>query len=251
MLDTLPHDQAFSQLIITQIVTYYDKCYGWYKATMSRTQAHPQTGKRMKMSAALLESGDINTIVEELRTSNIAKRQGIIAKEHANLLNSLEGALVEDQDLILDKRNLAGLCLLLTSMKWFAVKIQSLRFISSQNEDSSQRNSERYDKQRRWTLITAQQEDDPDQVYLPLTEETASAFDGVHNSYLLLSSSVLRALHVEMRMHIVHFISRSMRRTFQLDQELNEADPEIVALNTDLAGFDEELATHLQDDQQS
>jgi exocyst complex component 4 len=251
MLDLLPHDQAFSQLIITQIVTYYDKCYGWYKATVSRTQAHPQTGKRMKMSAALLESGDINTIVEELRTSDVAKRQGIIAKEHANLLNSLEGALVEDQDLILDRRNLAGLCLLLTSMKWFAVKIQSLRFISSQNEDSSKRNSDRYDKQRRWTLITTQQEDDPDQVYLPLTEETASAFDGVHNSYLLLSASVLRALHVEMRMHVFHFISRSMRRTFQLDQELNEADPEIVALNADLAGFDEELATHLQDEQQS
>jgi exocyst complex component 4 len=31
MLDTIPHDQAFSQLIITQMVTYYDKCFGLYK----------------------------------------------------------------------------------------------------------------------------------------------------------------------------------------------------------------------------
>jgi exocyst complex component 4 len=203
------------------------------------------------MSAALMESGDLNTIVDELRTSDASKRQGIIAKEHTNLLSSLEGAVMEDQDLILDRRNLSGLCLLLTSMKWFAIKIQNLRFISSQNDDLSKQNSDRYDKQRRWTLIISQRETDPDHVYLPLAEETASAFDGVHNSYLQLSTTVLRTLHVEIRTHIFHFISRSMKRTFQLDQELNEPDPEIVTLNTDLAGFDEELAIHLQDVQQS
>jgi len=31
MLDSIPHDQTFTQLIISQIVTYYDKCCGWYK----------------------------------------------------------------------------------------------------------------------------------------------------------------------------------------------------------------------------
>jgi len=31
MLDNIPHDQMFTQLIINQIVTYYDKCCGWYK----------------------------------------------------------------------------------------------------------------------------------------------------------------------------------------------------------------------------
>lgn len=31
MLSSIPHDQAFTQLLIDQIVTYYDKCYGWYK----------------------------------------------------------------------------------------------------------------------------------------------------------------------------------------------------------------------------
>lgn len=32
MLDTLPQDQTFTQLIISQMVTYYDKCCGWYKS---------------------------------------------------------------------------------------------------------------------------------------------------------------------------------------------------------------------------
>ena len=40
MLDSIPHDQAFSQLIINQIVTYYDKCCGWYKGNH---QNSPQT----------------------------------------------------------------------------------------------------------------------------------------------------------------------------------------------------------------
>jgi hypothetical protein len=31
MLSSIPHDQAFTQLLISQIVTYYDKCCGWYK----------------------------------------------------------------------------------------------------------------------------------------------------------------------------------------------------------------------------
>lgn len=36
MLSSIPHDQAFSQLLITQIVTYYDKCCGWYKGKKPR-----------------------------------------------------------------------------------------------------------------------------------------------------------------------------------------------------------------------
>lgn len=31
MLDSIPHDQIFTELIISQLVTYYDKCFGWYK----------------------------------------------------------------------------------------------------------------------------------------------------------------------------------------------------------------------------
>ncbi len=34
MLDTIPHDQAFTQPIIAQLVTYYDKCRGFYKCEL-------------------------------------------------------------------------------------------------------------------------------------------------------------------------------------------------------------------------
>lgn len=34
LLDTIPQDQAFTQFVISQIVAYYDRCYGWYKGTL-------------------------------------------------------------------------------------------------------------------------------------------------------------------------------------------------------------------------
>lgn len=33
MLDSIPHDQMFTQMVLSQIATYYDKCCGWYKGT--------------------------------------------------------------------------------------------------------------------------------------------------------------------------------------------------------------------------
>jgi exocyst complex component 4 len=136
-----------------------------------------------------------------------------------------------------------------------------MRFISVQADESSKRNSERWDKnQRRWTLITTQKQSDPDHIFIPLTEETASAFDGAHKSYIQLSSSALKLLHVELRCLVIHFTLKSMGggtthgpggagRTFILDAEVNEPDPEVVQLNAQLAAADEELVTHLQQPQ--
>lgn len=39
MLDNLPQDQTFTQLIITQMVTYYDQCFGLCKGTSSMIPA--------------------------------------------------------------------------------------------------------------------------------------------------------------------------------------------------------------------
>jgi exocyst complex component 4 len=174
----------------------------------------------------------------------------------------LEGVSIEEPDLILDRRTLGSLCLLATSMKWLAVKLQSLRFISTQASESSQkRNSERWEthgskSHRRWTLITSQKQSEPDHTFLPLTEETAAAFDASHTSYLQLSASALRLLHVELRCLVIHYTLKSMGggsthgptgtgRTFLLDSEVNEPDPEIVLLNSHLATADSEFIAHL------
>ncbi|CAK7269680.1 exocyst subunit [Sporothrix epigloea] len=38
MLGTIPHDQALSSLIITQMMRYYDRCFSWYKGLVTKTQ---------------------------------------------------------------------------------------------------------------------------------------------------------------------------------------------------------------------
>ncbi|KAF2669253.1 hypothetical protein BT63DRAFT_401416 [Microthyrium microscopicum] len=246
MLDILPHDQAFTQLIITQIVAYYDKCCGWFKAIVSRTQPHPQSGKRLKISASLLEDDALKAMVDQLLNADDAARIDLINKENTHLLSDLQNTTVEEADLILDRRALAALCLLSTSMKWLASKLTALRFISAHaNDPSTNRHSERFDKARRWTLIATQPTPEPDHVYLPLSDDSAAAFDGVTSSYNQLATDVLRLLHVDARAHVVHHLQKSLARTFALDQDLHEPDPEIVSLNAALAGIDEELSTHV------
>jgi exocyst complex component 4 len=58
-------------------------------------------------------------------------------------------------------------------------------------------------------------------------------------------------LHVEIRYHEFFYVNKSLGRTFYLDQDAVEPDPEIVSLNSDLVTFDEELANHLHPKQQS
>jgi Xaa-Pro aminopeptidase len=79
MLSSIPHDQAFTQLLIDQIVTYYDKCCGWYKAMVTKVSARNHGGEvRLKAAASFAESGDIRDVVEELWKGAGAKKQTLI-----------------------------------------------------------------------------------------------------------------------------------------------------------------------------
>lgn len=250
MLDHLPHDQAFSQLIISQMVTYYDKCYGWYKALVSRAQPHPQTGKRLKAAAALTEEGELLEVVTTLAQADEKSAPELIEKETAIIIKLMDEMSLDDMDVISDRRNISALCLLYTSMRWLSSRATQLRHISSQATDSARRESQRPNTQRRWTLVASQ--DTPSEsgrVYLPLSQESAVAFDGVVSSYQQLASTVLRTLHVELRCHGPLRISRCISRTFLLSAPSHEPDPEILTLNSTIVGFDEELSTHLPQQQ--
>jgi exocyst complex component 4 len=189
--------------------------------------------------------------VEQLQGCAPDERTEFITKGNQQLLEMVHDFNIEEMDLVLERRALSGLCLLVTSTTWLATKLQQLRYVSAQATDASRRHSERFEKQqRRWTLITSNQQSEPEQVFLPLTEETAAAFDGVYKSYLELSGEVLRMIHLEIRCHVIYYTRKSMDRPFLLEQDINEPDPEVVALNADLVGFDEDLTTHLQAPQQ-
>ena len=41
MLATIPHDQALSSLIVTQMMRYYERCLAWYKGFVTKAQDQP------------------------------------------------------------------------------------------------------------------------------------------------------------------------------------------------------------------
>lgn len=174
MLDNLPHDQAFSQLIITQMTTYASKCSGWYKALVSRNQA-TQSGRRMRAPAAWADSGEIGETILALFEADSETAPELVEKEISLLLSEIEKDPLEQSDLIQDKKTINCLCLLYTSMKWLATKVANLRYISDRATDSTRIEPGNQRHNRRWTLLTSTEprtEGVP--VYLPLNTETAA-----------------------------------------------------------------------------
>jgi exocyst complex component 4 len=77
-------------------------------------------------------------------------------------------------DILLDRKTVASLCLLYTSMKWLANKVDQLRHITTHDVDSSRRNTMRASHNRRWTLLNGSSKagDGNNAVYLPMTQDT-------------------------------------------------------------------------------
>jgi len=99
--------------------------------------------------------------------------------------------LLEESDLITDRKSIASLCLLHNSMvkscdrslintethslqKWLASRVGHLRHISDRATDSSRQESGKLKHTRRWTMVvSAEPRSDGVPVYLPLNQETA------------------------------------------------------------------------------
>jgi exocyst complex component 4 len=174
MLDTIPHDQAFSQLIITQMVTYYEKCCEWYRALVAVTQDHNSYDTKLKASATFAsDHTEIYETMRKLWTSEDDNHE-LLEKEVGMLILQTNETVLKASDIISDRKTIASLCLLYTSMKWLASKIEKLRHITHQDIDSSRRTTMRASQNRRWTLLNdlSRLGDGKTPVYLPMTQET-------------------------------------------------------------------------------
>jgi exocyst complex component 4 len=248
MLDNLPHDQAFSQLIITQMQTYADKCNGWYKALVSRTQP-TEGGRRVKAPAAFAESEALREVITSLLEAESDKLPDLCDKEVSLLITEVEKDPLDQADLIYDRKSITGLCMLYTSMKWLATKVSQLRYISDRATDSSrpEPGTTHARHNRRWTLLasTEPRSEGGLPVYLPLNPETASTFDAVLQSYRHLASTVLKTLHFSIRTHILFSLSSTISQTYVLETVLNEPTPAMLELNTSLIAYDTHITTSL------
>lgn len=175
MLGTIPHDQALSSLIITQMMRYYDRCFSWFKALVTKTQEGAPTAPALRASAVMsLEPSEILDTMEQLWKSE-KWDQELLEKEASLLIARTREEKLDLSDVIQDRDTIQSLCLLYTSMKWLAVKVVGLRHITRNDADSSRASVPRPEK-KRWTLLNdpnkVASEEGP--VYLPMTQETVT-----------------------------------------------------------------------------
>lgn len=177
MLDNLPHDQAFSQLIVSQMDTYAQKCNGWYKALVSRAQAS-ETGRRLKAPAAWAESEEMERLLSQILQSDPADEENfgkLVDNEIQLLLQTVYNEKLDQSDMVHDKKSIISLCLLYTSMKWLATKTAQLRHLSNRATNSLRGESTKERHTQRWTLLSSSKprpEGSP--IYLPLNFETVA-----------------------------------------------------------------------------
>ncbi|KAF2446044.1 hypothetical protein P171DRAFT_384688 [Karstenula rhodostoma CBS 690.94] len=250
MLDNLPHDQAFSQLIITQMRTYGEKCVGNFKAMMARGQPKRPTNELLKACAVYAEfEGEIGEVIGQLFESDADKVE-LTNTETKLIIAATEEAPIDQQDIIQDRKTIQMLCLLYTSMKWLATKVSQLRHISNRATDSSKPQISGQRHNRRWTFI-AESRTEGTAVYLPLNHETAGQLDMVVDTYRKLATLVHRMLHVNLRLTTMHSLASTIQTSYTLESAPTDPDPAIQSLMTALTAYEAEMSTYLPTTQYS
>ncbi|KAH7033138.1 Sec8 exocyst complex component-specific domain-containing protein [Microdochium trichocladiopsis] len=245
MLGDIPHDQALSSLIVSQMHRYYERCSAWFIALVSKSQENASAKQALRYSAEMATNdGPLHEIITKLWTA-AELDPDLIETEVKTLISQTGERTLETSDVIQDRDVISSLCLLYTSMKWLSVKVTGLRHITKQETDSS-RPSMQKAQNRRWTLLN-----DPHKVsgssnspvHLPMTQETAKSFDAVITSYESLANTVLLTLHAEVRCRIVQSLAIALSpetAPYVLgEQEIREPDPQILSLNSELVAYDE------------
>ncbi|KAH8724805.1 Sec8 exocyst complex component-specific domain-containing protein [Phaeosphaeriaceae sp. PMI808] len=247
MLDNLPHDQAFSGLIVSQMDTYALKCNGWYKALTSRTQ-NSASGRLIRAPAVWAESEEVERIVSQILQADPSDRENfdnLVQQEIELLIKSVNADPLDQADMLQDKKTIISLCLLHTSMKWLATKTAQLRHISDRATNSMGGEAIKERHTQRWTLLSSSEpRPEGTAIYLPLNRETVGEFDRVVSAYQSLSTRVLRTLHLTVRSTILYSLSDSIQPNLFIDTALNDPAPKILALNSTLIGFDTEVSRY-------
>ncbi|OJD15204.1 hypothetical protein AJ78_04535 [Emergomyces pasteurianus Ep9510] len=269
MLNSIPHDQAFTQLVINQIVTYFDKCCGWYKGLVTRVSPQHTGGLQLKAAAAYAESGEIRETAKKLWECPDSQRQELIAKEIDLLIKFTNETRLEPYDIVSDPKTVFSLSLLYNSMQWLVNSLSRIRHITTHETDSSQlKPTGRIPHTRRWTLVSSmkpKRDSSSTPIHLPMTEDSVLGFDTTLESLQNLALTALLTLHIDIRCGAIHMVTRSLTSDTSsstlptspvsasytaewqhiLPAPPSSASPSIIELNNDLISFDANIATYL------
>ncbi|KAI1802290.1 Sec8 exocyst complex component-specific domain-containing protein [Daldinia bambusicola] len=253
MLGTIPHDQALSSLIISQMARYYERCFAWFKSLVAKAQEVTTIPQPLRYSAEIATgNGEIQETAKKLWASD-SLDHALIEKEVELLIKHASQRSLEPSDIIQDRDVISSLCLLYTSMKWLSVRIIGLRHITRFDTDSSQPTLPK-NQNRRWTLLNDPSKangEDQGPVYLPMTQETVQSFDSIVSSYEDFAGTVLLTLHMEIRCRIIQSLKVALSpetAPYVLgEQEIKEPDPPVLSLNSELVAYDETIVRYLRD----
>ncbi|KAB5575981.1 Sec8 exocyst complex component-specific domain-containing protein [Coniochaeta sp. 2T2.1] len=258
MLGTIPHDQALSSLIITQMMRYYDRCFSWYRNLVAKANedgvVDPQSSSSLRLSAAMAtEPSQLQEAMLKLWQQSSSDGVGpdldLVDAEIDLLIAQATDKNISKNDIIRDRDTISSLCLLYTSLRWLSVKIAGLRHITKNEADSS-RSSVPKPEKRRWTLLNDPNKTILEQgpVFLPMTQETVQSFDTIQSSYLQLATTSLLTLHAELRCLILSSLTQTLSPStapYLLTQEVTNPDPLILSLNSDISLFDSTTSSYL------
>ena len=247
MLADLTHDQLFTQLIITQMNIYYEKCSTWYRALVSRAQSDTD-GRSLKASAALSEDREINSVVSRIAQCDAEDSAAILREESSLLIPALRTRRLQESDILADRKSQSQLCLLFNSMTWLGTKLAQLRRISDRATDSlGRRDSSMIPIKRSLTTsLLGKPSFNSDPSYLPLSSESAGFFDGIIDAYEEIASGVLRTIHLEIRCQIFLRLDIAIRGSYLYPNIPDSPDEDVLELAKELLEFDQIIKASLQ-----
>ena len=237
-----------TQLIITQVVAYYDRCCAWYGALVKRPQSQTQgEGRQLKTAAAMVDSGQIKNLAESVwRKENLGNQEDSIQKEIKMLIAKTNETPLDPFDIISDPRSVKALSLLYSSMQWLTTQLHQLRRVVPDKHRAHNESIHKAHHKRQWSLLDSNRlQDNNSPVYLPMTQETVEAFDSILDSIGSLGMTALLTLHIAIRLGIIHMLTRTLHAPYLLAQPARDPDQSVLSLNEDLLSFADTLTTHL------
>ncbi|GAA5916657.1 hypothetical protein JCM6882_001573 [Rhodosporidiobolus microsporus] len=271
MLRATPfHRENYSQLIVGVIHQFYQKCLERFRDLASRdisdSSSSSSKSTPLKTSAAWAETNDLHTLLNEMRavpSTDPLKLRELLQRETKLELERKRNGVVSSEDLISPSKKMWALATLYSSLDWFIHHVSSLKTTSSGSEAGSSTfpngfNGRRGPRESGYSHASSESspamgsrdhgddeelEDRADGFTLPLTSEMTRPFEALLKAYRQLANVVLYTLRLEIRLRTMHYLDKATRDgVYQLQEDIQEPDPSIVDLNSNLAECDEVAA---------
>ncbi|TIA84297.1 hypothetical protein E3P77_00076 [Wallemia ichthyophaga] len=242
MLRSTPfHREAYSRLIITVIIQYYQRCSERFMDLVGRERDNSSNNSAErphdpKLSARWAQRAELTACLTELLAtsdSDTSRKNDLCAQESRVEMGINDANRVQYDDMMNSKKKLAGLGHLFSSLKWFIVKLSALKVASEQllpDED--------------YTMAERAPHSSTDKADLPLTRDMILRFEALLQTYHQLIDMILFTMRLEVRVMVVYYFDAGLRndgehRNEHEHEHTNRPDEYILQINKQLVKVDD------------